>query len=61
MFCVRSDTGYGFLDLKGQLVIPCQFDQSAKFKDGLCKITYKGQKMTIDRFGNMIQSDHLLR
>lgn len=51
-----GEKGYGFLNMKGEMVIPMQFKQSgtASFDDnGLCRAQIKGVTVLIDTAGNV--------
>lgn len=41
--CVQSRVNkkYGFIDVKGRIVIPCIFDDAGSFSEGLCKVSKK--------------------
>lgn len=40
---VKKGSKFGYIDLKGNLVIPCEFDSAEQFKIGLCtEKTYRG-------------------
>ena len=54
--CVVRDKKYGYIDLSYQEVIPCQFDESGMFSDGLAWFRQGNRWGYIDHNGNIVLS-----
>lgn len=50
----NQDEKIGFIDKTGALVIPCAFDASSDFCDGLCPVQKDGKWGYIDKSGNVV-------
>jgi hypothetical protein len=48
------DSGYGYYDSDGELVIRSQFDKAFAFRDGLALVEKNGKQMYIDKTGEVI-------
>ena len=44
----------GFIDITGELVIPCEYDFSFGFQEGLCAVAKDGKLGFIDKTGNVV-------
>ena len=52
---------YGFLNEKGQVVIPAQFDSSAYFTEtGISNVKLNGHRYTINTSGSIIKDGYTL-
>ena len=52
---VEKDGLYGYMNLKGENVIPCKYKYAARFREGLAKVSNKeGQIGFIDIEGNIV-------
>jgi len=45
---------YGFIDLKGQIVVPCEWDDATTFKEGFATVMKNNLYSFIDRSGRQI-------
>jgi len=55
LILVQNDLGkYGFMNLKGEEVIPCQYDEATPFHYGVACVHKNGGAGYIDRLGNVI-------
>lgn len=52
---------YGFLDEKGNLVIPSDFDQVESFENGYAQVVYQGKNALVDKKGNLYFLNDLLK
>ena len=53
--CVKQNGKYGFIDKKGKVVVPFQFDDTAySFSDGLTYVKREGKYGFIDKKGKVI-------
>jgi len=50
----NNDYLFGFIDKTGKLVIPFRFDEAGEFREGLCKVYYKGDFGFINRNGDFV-------
>lgn len=53
LFFVISDN-YGYVNLEGELVIPCRFEHAGNFFEGLANVTIDGKKGFINKNGEVI-------
>jgi len=53
LFFVISDN-YGYVNLEGDLVIPCRFEHAGSFFEGLANVTIDGKKGFINKNGEII-------
>jgi hypothetical protein len=44
----------GFINNRGQLLIPCKFDDALSFSEGLAAVTINGKEHLIDKTGNIV-------
>jgi hypothetical protein len=51
---VVRDGKYGYLDLNGKEIIPCQYDRAGLFKNGRTFVSRNNKWGIIDRMGNII-------
>lgn len=52
---VRRNAKWGFINRKGQEVIPCIYDKVfLYFEENHCTVKFNGEKITIDIYGNTI-------
>lgn len=61
MAAVRKDNKFGFINTKGELVIPCQYQYAGSFKDGLaCVVKDEGDNNIsfIDAKGKMLHTKY---
>src|SRR6266850_1079927 len=54
LFSIRKDGKVGYIDRKGTIVIPPQFDGGWDFSDGLAYISNGQKRGVIDRSGKII-------
>ncbi|MBR6030851.1 MAG: WG repeat-containing protein [Bacteroidaceae bacterium] len=56
MTIVKDERGcYGFQDLSGKIVIPCQWKFADNFSEGLARVKDDNEKwLTIDKSGNIV-------
>lgn len=45
---------YGFIDIKGNLVVPCEYDMATSFVDGVSIVTKDGKRGLINQTGHEI-------
>lgn len=48
LLCVSNDDYYGVINLSGDIVVPCKYDDIGYFKEGLCEIEKNGKYGFID-------------
>jgi hypothetical protein len=53
---IRRDGKYGYMNHKGEIVIPCKFEKAEDFHEGLAQVTVNGKWGYIDRSGNLVIS-----
>ena len=51
-----KDYKYGYIDINGNEVIPCQYDTATPFKDGYAIVTVGSRKLFIDTAGQEVDS-----
>lgn len=51
---VRQNYKYGFIDKKGRVVIPFQFDATGSFSEGLVQVWQDGKCGFIDKKGKVV-------
>lgn len=51
----------GFLDEKGNLLIPCEFDEAESFVNGYAQVVYQGKNALVDKKGNVYFLNDLLK
>ena len=51
---VKKDGKYGFVDIHGNLVIPCIYDYARSFSEGLAYVNKDGKEGYIDIHGNLV-------
>lgn len=45
---------WGFINTKGETVIPCTFNKAGDFENGLCSVEKNGQKLVINKSGDVV-------
>jgi hypothetical protein len=45
---------WGYIDKRGKLVIPGQYDSAGDFNDGIATVTLGNESITIDKMGKVI-------
>ncbi len=56
LFLVSEDGKYGYVNIKGNLVIPLIYDSAGSFSDGLARVMKDGRRLYIDKTGKEIFS-----
>lgn len=51
---MKKDDKYGFIDMTGELVIPCEWDDAYSFSEGLSSVEKDGKYGFIDTTGNVV-------
>jgi hypothetical protein len=55
LVCVPDENNkWGFINTKGELIIPCLYDAPGRFSESLAHVRRNGQEMFIDTVGNMV-------
>lgn len=52
--CKLPDYKFGFMDKKGNMIIPFKFDEVEDFSEGLCKVFIKGKYGYINKKGDVV-------
>ena len=52
--CVKQNGKYGFIDKKGKVIIPFQFDDAESFSDGLAKVRQNDKYGFVDKEGKVV-------
>lgn len=53
---VQKDEKWGFINTKGELVIPCEWDDASCFNDGYARVEENGERGFIDTTGKLVNS-----
>ena len=56
---IPSESGYGFMDRDGNLVIPCEYDRCSSYSEGYFTLMKDGNLIIMDEEGNLLyRQDH---
>lgn len=53
---VKLEDNYGFIDKRGEIVVKPIYDSAENFKNGLAKVSIKGENVIINKIGDIIWS-----
>ena len=53
--CVRVEDKYGYINRKGEFIIPLQFDTARDFTDGYAVVERNGQSWVVNTTGQVLE------